>query len=123
MLQLSRGILKTMDMLREMLEIRQDQAQNRKLNEEYALLKRRFAACLTSATTLVENTGNDLSVSTLDSLDEISKRFDAAKRGLGLVNKLSPGPSKKKHASRILGNLNRIRGLLRRVENQLALES
>ena len=123
MLQLSRGILKTMDMLREMLEIRQDQAQNRKLNEEYALLKRRFAVCLTSATTLVENTGNDLSVSTLDSLDEISKRFDAAKRGLGLVNKLSPGASKKKHASRILGNLNRIRGLLRRVENQLALES
>ena len=57
----------------------------------------------------------------MDQLNEISQRFEAAKRGLGLVNKLSKGPSKTKHTSRIMGNMNRIRGMLRRVEQKLAL--
>jgi len=55
-----------------------------------------------------------------DVLDRISKQFDAAKKGLGLANKLPKGESRKKHASRIMGNLNTIRAALRRVEKQIA---
>ena len=54
-------------------------------------------------------------------MEDLSGKFQAARRGLGLVNKLAAGESKTKHAKRIMGNLNRIRAQLRRVEKQLAI--
>ena len=45
---------------------------------------------------------------------ELEKLLDAAKRGLGLANKLKNPAEKKKHLSRILGNLNKIRAALKR---------
>jgi hypothetical protein len=48
-------------------------------------------------------------------LEQIEKMFDAARRGLGLVNKLKNPIDKKKHASAVLANLNKIRGALKRV--------
>jgi len=47
--------------------------------------------------------------------EQIEKMMDAAKRGLGLVNKLKSGEQKKKHASAVLSNMNKIRGALRRL--------
>lgn len=52
-------------------------------------------------------------------LNTIEQRLGAAKRGLGIVNKLSPGPSKTKHASRVMSNMNAIRGQLARVSKIL----
>ncbi len=46
---------------------------------------------------------------------ELSTRLDAAKRGLGLANKLKNAAEKKQHLSRIMGNLNRLRGALQRI--------
>lgn len=54
-------------------------------------------------------------------MEDLSGKFEAARRGLGLVNKLAAGESKSKHAKRVMGNLNRIRAQLRRVEKQLAI--
>lgn len=39
----------------------------------------------------------------------LDARYKAARRALGLVNQLSPGPSKAYHASRVMSNLNRLR--------------
>lgn len=50
---------------------------------------------------------------------ELSKRFDAAKRGLGIVNKLPNGPQKTMHARRVMINLNQIRAMLARVTSAL----
>jgi len=36
-------------------------------------------------------------------------RINAAKRGIGLVNKLRPGPDKLRHAKRVFRNYNRLR--------------
>jgi len=50
-------------------------------------------------------------------LVELTKRMDAACRGLGIANKLS-GRQKTIHRSRVMGNLNSIRAALTRVIKQ-----
>lgn len=77
---------------------------------------------------LVENYSNvlkegvtDLSASHDDFMgmfDEASSRFEAARRGIGLTNKLPAGPERQQHRSRIMGNLNRLRALLDRIIKQ-----
>lgn len=109
-----------MELLREMMDIRAEEQQYGELLEDYNELKGRFEQCINTATQLVEG---DFHVDqTMKDMEDVSKRFEAARRGLGLVNKLQAGPSKKKHGARVLGNLNRIRGLLRRLEKQLAVD-
>jgi len=56
----------------------------------------------------------------MDAMDTVMKQMDAARRGLGLVNKLADSPSRTKNRSRVMGNMNRIRGNLRRIEKMLA---
>lgn len=48
-------------------------------------------------------------------LAELTKRMEAARRGLGLVNKFPAGPQRTEHRRRIMGNLNTIRAMLGRV--------
>lgn len=52
-------------------------------------------------------------------LDGVMKQFDAAKRGLSIISRLPPGEDRAKHASRVMSNMNRIRGAVRRAENDL----
>jgi hypothetical protein len=52
-------------------------------------------------------------------LDELSNKFDAAKRGLSLVNKLSPGMTKLKHTQRVMKNLSTIRSDILNLENKV----
>lgn len=54
-----------------------------------------------------------------DQLGILSKRFEAAKRGLGIVNRLPAGPVKTEHARRVMSNLNSIRAMLTRVTRNL----
>ncbi len=56
----------------------------------------------------------------LNALDTVMQQLDAAKRGLGLVNKLADSPSRTRNRSRVMGNLNKIRGNLRRVEKMIS---
>ncbi len=53
-------------------------------------------------------------------MDQVMKQMEAAKRGLGLVNKLGDGPSRTQNRSRIMGNMNRIRANVRRIEKMLS---
>lgn len=52
---------------------------------------------------------------------EASKRLEAARRALGLANKLPPGESRTQNKRRIMGNLNRIRDLVYRLQMQLGV--
>jgi len=53
-------------------------------------------------------------------MDDAEKRYGAAKKGLSLVSKLKPGDDRKKHFSRILGNLNKLRAYNDRINKALA---
>jgi len=50
--------------------------------------------------------------------EEISKMFDAAKRALGLANKLRDPTEKKKHVSQVMSGLNKIRAAVHKLEKQ-----
>lgn len=52
-------------------------------------------------------------------IEEISRRFDAARRALGLVNQLADGPTKKRHAARVMSNMNVIRNYMNLLMRQL----
>lgn len=51
----------------------------------------------------------------IDDLLEAVGRYEAARRALGIVNKLTPGPTKAKHVSRIMGNMNKLRALVNKL--------
>lgn len=51
---------------------------------------------------------------------EATKRLEAARRALQLVNKLPAGPSRGEHSKRIFKNMNQIRGLVMRIQRALA---
>lgn len=55
----------------------------------------------------------------VEQLKSAIKKFEAAKRGLGIVNKLSPGDKKKQHASRVMSNMNKLRSQVQNLENNL----
>jgi len=48
-------------------------------------------------------------------VDEILKMFDAARRGISLLNRIKDPVQRKKHASAIFKNLNKIKGMLMRL--------
>ncbi|MNC37149.1 hypothetical protein D3C75_857040 [compost metagenome] len=52
-------------------------------------------------------------------IEEFSRRFDAARRALSIVNKIRDPEQKKKHASRVLSNMNVIRHYLNTLVRQL----
>lgn len=54
------------------------------------------------------------------SIQDLEKQLSAAKRGLGLSNKLS-GDAKTKHAKRVMGNLNKIRAQIARLKKQMKM--
>lgn len=53
-------------------------------------------------------------------IDEIIRQMEAAKRGLSIISRLPPGEDRAKHASRVMTNMNKIRGRLRRAKKAIA---
>lgn len=49
------------------------------------------------------------------SLEQINSMFDAAKRALGIANKLKDPADRKKHLARVMSGLNKIRTAIRRL--------
>lgn len=87
------------------------------LEGELLEMEKTFTVMFENYKTLVEGV-TDLTSAPNDIMglfDEASKRLDAAKRGLGLTNRLPQGEERSQHRSRIMGNLNRIRALLDRI--------
>ena len=58
----------------------------------------------------------------MNAMEQVMKQMEAAKRGLGMVNKLGDSPSRTTNRSRVMGNMNRIRANLRRIEKMLTQE-
>lgn len=56
----------------------------------------------------------------MTAMEQVMKQMEAARRGLGLVNKLPDSPSRTRNRSRVMGNMNRIRANVRRIEKMLA---
>lgn len=50
----------------------------------------------------------------------LEKQIEAARKGLGIVNKLKAGPDKVKHAARVMSNLNKLRAKLKKLKKELA---
>jgi hypothetical protein len=57
---------------------------------------------LTEATDIPENV----------TVNDVLRMFDAARRGISIMNKLKDVDQRKKHASAIFKNLNKIKGML-----------
>jgi len=57
-----------------------------------------------------------------NTLSKATAQLEAAKRGLGLANKLKDPGQRAQNRSRIMGNLNRIRALIRRATKALEAE-
>lgn len=64
----------------------------------------------------------DANMTSEQQLEKAVLQFSAARRALGLVNKLAAGPTKQRHASRVLGVLNKIRATIRRIEKQITVD-
>lgn len=62
----------------------------------------------------------DQSLDLEEQMELCEQRMAAAKRGLGFANKLKNPAQKRKHMALVLGNLNKIRGNLTRVINQMS---
>jgi hypothetical protein len=54
-----------------------------------------------------------------DMLQDALNKYSAAKRGLGIANKLQDPADRAVHRSRIMGNMNRLRALVRSIEQKL----
>lgn len=78
------------------------------LERFFNVMKSNLNDLITEGVTDLTSAPNDL----MGMFDEASKRFEAARRGIGLTNKLPPGPERTQHRSRIMGNLNRLRALI-----------
>ena len=50
-----------------------------------------------------------------DQMHELSKRREAARKGIGITNRMKASPERTKHRSRVMSNLNVIRAQLNRV--------
>lgn len=53
-------------------------------------------------------------------IETLEKQIEAARKGLGIVNKLKAGPEKAKHAKRVMSNLNKLRSKLSKLKKELA---
>ena len=62
--------------------------------------------------------GESSDINTL--FDETMAMLNAAKKGLGLANKLTDPAGRKKHKSRVMGNMNRIRAKFNRLQKVIA---
>lgn len=57
-----------------------------------------------------------------EQLEKAMRQLFAARKALGIVNRLSTGETKTRHASRVLTVLNKIRGSIARIEKQIKVD-
>lgn len=91
-----------------------------KLESELLELGQMLAEASGSVQVLVEREASSEQLDIL--LADASAKFEASRRGLGLVNKLT-GVTKSKHLSRVMSNMNRLRATLQRIMSMLAADA
>lgn len=55
-------------------------------------------------------------------MEQLMAAMDAAKKGLSIAHKLSDPAEKKKHFGRVMTNMNKIRGALKRMAKEMGVE-
>lgn len=55
----------------------------------------------------------------IDLMGEAINRFTAARKGIGIANKLKSPEERKKHRSAIMRNMNKLRGLMARIDKKI----
>ena len=86
----------------------------KELDKKFKAVVEFFSKVLNEAVTDLNVPAGDLAAA----FDEAAKRLDAARRGLGLVNKLPAGQERTENRRRIMGNLNRLRALVDRITKE-----
>jgi hypothetical protein len=106
-------------MLKELLEEYGDFSDLNKQLNEYGVILHNL---LDEMQTLIEDsssTGETVTSELLSLMDATMKQFAAAKRGLGIANRLKTPEDKKKHRSRIMGTMNRIRAAITKIQKMM----
>lgn len=86
------------------------------LEKEFGRLEDRYADLCSECIKLDEASGiNALD----DELSSLTDRFEAARKGLSLVNSLRPGESKVRNTRRVMSNLSKIRTALLDLEKKI----
>lgn len=93
--------------------------EQKKLKKEYRELREHFKN-VRSKVYLREGVADVDMSDTQEAMNELEKRFQAAKRGLSIINRLEPGQFRVKHSRRVMGNLNKIRAGLQKIQKQLS---
>lgn len=88
-----------------------------KLNEELD----RYADTITICEDVTINPINDKASAKqlMDLMGDAILRFTAARKGMGIVNKLKNPAERKKHASKVMSNINKLRGLMNRLDKAI----
>lgn len=93
-----------------------------KLNEQFKALVEQYQQASSRFSELRSGKLDEAMLPVVGDLEtqmaELSKRFEAARRGLGLANKL-PAHERKDHLRRIMSNMNTIRGMLGQVTKSM----
>jgi len=55
----------------------------------------------------------------MGAMETVMKQMDAAKRAMQILNKMADSPSRTRNKSRVMGNLNKIRGSLQRIQKMM----
>jgi hypothetical protein len=79
----------------------------------------RLTECKRKASTLREGMSKEDFFAIGDMLQDALNKYSAAKRGLGIANRLQDPADRAVHRSRIMGNMNRLRALVRSIEQKL----
>lgn len=88
--------------------------------EEFENLRNRLSECWVSVRTLKESSESTARFYEIgDMLNDALVKYNAAKKGLGISNKLRDPAQRAVHRSRIMANLNSLRALVRRIEQSL----
>lgn len=90
-----------------------------KAEPELESLHSRIQECVRQRAILREGMTKDDFFEIGDMLQDALNKYSAAKRGLGIANKLQDPADRAVHRSRIMGNMNRLRALVRRIEQKL----
>jgi hypothetical protein len=90
------------------------------LNEEITKLEEEFAQIVEAMPEPGKVEGGENLDKLMGAMDTVMQQLDAAKRGLGILNKMADSPLRTKNRSRVMGNLNKIRANLKRVEKMFS---
>jgi len=104
----------------QLLELSNSAVEDKSLIQELNDIRLRLLSCNEASRVLRENSESTARFYEVgDMLNDALVKYNAAKKGLGITNKLKDPAQKAVHRSRIMANLNSLRALVRKIEKSL----